>query len=422
MPLSITAPTSARIDEPIAVVVTGAPPGARVDVVAREDDARGRTWTSRATFQADGDAAIDVGAATPVHGDWSTPRPMAFVEAMRPVDAGDRAPLGPFASTVRAPTTLSLAATTRYGDTDARAEVAVSRRVLDADLRVVDAAIDGLDAKLYAPPSTPKGGVVVLLGSGGGRPDETCALLAAHGFAALACAYFGAPGTPPQLRAIDVDVVARAASWLRARPGWSSLKVAAHGRSRGSELALLAAAHGRGVDAVVAVAPSGVPWGGLGPQGPMQDPAWIVDGAPVPYPGQGGPISMPAPVAGAPIALRSTFERLTADAEAVERCTIPIERFAGPVLLVSGTDDAMWPSAPLAEIAVRRRRGLPTEHFVCEGAGHLIVAPYVPTTAHAAMHPVVRAGVAFGGGDVADASANEASWRRTLSFLDEALR
>jgi hypothetical protein len=34
--------------------------------------------------------------------------------------------------------------------------------------------------------------------------------------------------------------------------------------------------------------------------------------------------------------------------------TIPVEKIGGPMLLVSGTDDQVWPTTPLSEIAMER--------------------------------------------------------------------
>ena len=49
------------------------------------------------------------------------------------------------------------------------------------------------------------------------------------------------------------------------------------------------------------------------------------------------------------------------------RATIPVERINGPVLLISGEDDQMWPSRTLAEIAMERLRAhrhpYPDEHI-----------------------------------------------------------
>ena len=51
---------------------------------------------------------------------------------------------------------------------------------------------------------------------------------------------------------------------------------------------------------------------------------------------------------------------------------IPVERINGPVMLISGTDDQVWPATVLSEFAVRRLRAhshpFAVEHLVYEGA------------------------------------------------------
>ena len=60
-----------------------------------------------------------------------------------------------------------------------------------------------------------------------------------------------------------------------------------------------------------------------------------------------------SPEAGRPAAFAPYYLGQLRDSSAVERATIPVEKTRGPILLVSGTDDHMWPSTALADIAMR---------------------------------------------------------------------
>jgi hypothetical protein len=83
---------------------------------------------------------------------------------------------------------------------------------------------------------------------------------------------------------------------------------------------------------------------------------------------------------GEPWAYTPIYLRYLHDARAVEHATIPLENRRGPVLLVSGTGDKMWPSPVLAGIAIRRLEShdfkFPFRHQKYEGAGHAILLAY----------------------------------------------
>ena len=44
--------------------------------------------------------------------------------------------------------------------------------------------------------------------------------------------------------------------------------------------------------------------------------------------------------------LRPAFESSLDDASAAAAAAIPVEKIAGPLMLISGTDDQVWPSVP----------------------------------------------------------------------------
>ena len=102
---------------------------------------------------------------------------------------------------------------------------------------------------------------------------------------------------------------------------------------------------------------------------------------------------------------------------------LPVERINGPVLLISGTDDAVWPSTVLSEFAVRRLRAHAhphaVEHLVYDGAGH-IIGPPVPGISFSithAVHPIIGLDFAFGGSVEKNTAASHDSWARILRFL-----
>jgi dienelactone hydrolase len=251
-------------------------------------------------------------------------------------------------------------------------------------------------------------------------------VLSSHGYSTLALAYFGLPGLPGHLENIPLEYFARAMDWVRRQPDVDGDRIALLGMSRGAELALLLGARFQQIRAVIAVAPSAVVWPGFG-RGIHS--AWSFGGRPLSF--------VPTPtrwfkmrgffrtLAGQPIAFRQIYEAALENREAVERAAIPVERIRGPILLISGNEDEVWPSTQMARMIMERlaANGFAHvhEHLCCEGAGHLFRSPYLPTTVRMTRHPSMPVEVLLGGNAAAHARAQLAAWRRTLQFLQQNL-
>src|SRR3954471_5539693 len=134
----------------------------------------------------------------------------------------------------------------------------------------------------------PHPGVVALSGSGGGVPSWWGSLLAPHGIAVLAAAYFGVEALPSALCEIPVETVVAAGEWLRVRPEVRSGPVGLVGGSKGAELALVAAAAFPDLfGPVAAIAPQSVTWFGFDPTGRdagvSTRSSWTLGGRPLPF-------------------------------------------------------------------------------------------------------------------------------------------
>jgi dienelactone hydrolase len=257
-------------------------------------------------------------------------------------------------------------------------------------------------------------------------------VLARHGFAALALAYFAMESLPPYLHEIPLEYFETAISWLTAQPGVRGEGVGVIGTSRGGELVLLLGATFPAVKAVVAYVPSHVVWRGLAPGVPgvaAPVPSWTLGGEPLQTMRRTRPPMVPpppGPTPGVPFALTPGFLRSLEEPESEARAAIPVERIGGPVLLISGRDDQMWPSTLMAERAAARLAAhdhpYPVEHLAYPGAGHVIYLPSLPTTATAQVHPIDGTLYAYGGSPRATAHASADSWPRVVRFLRESLR
>jgi BAAT / Acyl-CoA thioester hydrolase C terminal len=97
---------------------------------------------------------------------------------------------------------------------------------------------------------------------------------------------------------------------------------------------------------------------------------------------------------------------------------IPVEQTNGPILLVSGGSDGMWPASRMAHQIMERlaahKHPFASRHVHYPNAGHLMRPPGVPTS-------VLDGKFALGGTAAGQASANRAAWLETVAFLQESL-
>jgi hypothetical protein len=194
---------------------------------------RGQEWHSAATFTTASDGTVDLTRDAPVRGSYQQADPMGLVWSMEPetiepasahepasalgpvggqepVDgqkparpADPHSPTNPHGPTdLLGPVLLQLTA-----EIDGIQVAAVRRhrlRIPDG-LSRTDVREDGLVGTFYVLEDGPRPGVLLLGGSEGGMHEGDAALLAAHGFAVLALAYYGLPGVPATLRDIPLE-------------------------------------------------------------------------------------------------------------------------------------------------------------------------------------------------------------------------
>ena len=380
------APNPAKVDEPLVITLKGLSPWQRVTLRARFVDGYDVEWTSRAVFRSDFLGKLDVSRQSPVEGSYTGTDPMGLVWSADGHGAS-------YAISLR-PQPLLITAETE-GKT---AGVEVARNLLTDEIATTDVRERGLYGRFFRPAAGgPSPGVLVLGGSEGGLAPyvmREAALLAGHGFAALALAYFYAGALPYRLAGIPLEYFGGAIRWLKDQPSVLGDRLGVLGTSRGGELSLLLVTHYPELEAVVSYAGSGL----VCPSPAGQEPAWTFRGKPLPR--------IPNP-----------FDIFQARAGQIEKARIPVERIRGPVLLISGDADQVWPATQLSQVAMERlgRPGRPyhDEFRHYPDAGHGIQPPYLPATP----------GTYYYGGDAdGNAAANEDSWRRVLRMLDARLR
>ena len=420
---------SALVDSPVAIGLRGFPPRQPVTVTAVQAFPTSTRWQAHATFISDDHGHVDVAAQVPIAGTYDGVSPMGlFWSAQRLPGAAQAAPDG----SIMWPRFVDLEATSTDGT---RAELTLERRVAGPGVTRESIRAEGVVGTLFLPPDAgPHPSVIVLSGGNGGIDEHRGAILASHGYAALSLGYFNVEGLPRGLVNIPLEYFENALRWMRGQSWLRDEFLAVWGPSRGGELALLLGATFPDINAVVAWVPSGVIFWPLGlsePGDTAPQAAWTYRGKPLPYLQEDNAEADALPVAepGRPVAYTPFYLGCLRDTRAVERATIPVERTRGPILLVSGTDDQMWPSSALADIAMRRLEAhdfaFPFRHLRYAGAGHTILVPYGPLTVRATGLPVEGfAGYlcSQGGTPRADAEAGIDAWRTLLGFLEDSSR
>jgi dienelactone hydrolase/uncharacterized protein (DUF2141 family) len=281
----------------------------------------------------------------------------------------------------------------------------------------------GLYGELYVAAGARKAPALVLIGGSEGGIDGVSRLAAdfsKHGYAALALAYWAEPGLPKTLEGVPLEYFDQATAWLKARPEVDPKAIGAIGISRGSEAVLLLASRNSDIRAVGAFAPSSIVWQGLNFENPMaMKAAWTLGGKDVPF-------AMPVGSAYQPNGpLKQMFSLALGEADKRPETAIPVEKIKGPILLISGKDDGLWPSEDFAQrIEARlkaKRFAHPVVHLSYEGAGHAVFAgdPASPGLVARAKAP---ANAYLGGDGPSDARAWADDWPRTLAFFDKYLK
>ncbi|HVV36994.1 MAG TPA: acyl-CoA thioester hydrolase/BAAT C-terminal domain-containing protein [Acidimicrobiales bacterium] len=267
----------------------------------------------------------------------------------------------------------------------------------------------------YFASTAPAPGILLLGGSEGGLSHDVARTARAFrraGFSVLQLAYFGAPHEPSKLERVPLETFDRGLDWLRRQPAVLPDRVALVGHSKGAEAALLEAARRPDVvRAVVAAAPSSVVWKGIDWGFPLNpDSSWSANGKPVPA----LPYALWRPWKPIGSVYRDGLRRLGEH----RKSEIAVERIAGPVLLLCGDRDALWPSCPMSR-ALRSRAeqrgktGVSVIEF--KTAGHLLFGPRVPPQ-DPALHNRWT-----GGSATANNQARAKGWSLVVAFLRQNL-
>ena len=259
-------------------------------------------------------------------------------------------------------------------------------------------------------PAPARGPAILLLGGSEGAlasgTSRIAQALLAKGYSVLHLSYFRAPGQSQALVRIPLELFDDSLAWLARQPEVDRKRMAVVGGSKGAEAALLVATRNRAVKATVAGMPSSVIWPGFAwSGGPVEGSTWTRRGKDVSALAYGQFEG----------AIASIYTNGLKSLSAHPGTAIQIERATGPVLLVCGEQDTLWPACPMAR-QLQARAPSRVKVLAYDDAGHAVFG--LPPQSQSAPPGLA----ALGGSASGNARARADGWPRVLAFLHAALR
>ncbi len=227
----------------------------------------------------------------------------------------------------------------------------------------------------YSEASPNKLVIMAVGGSDGGKPDHLATPLFDEGYSVLSLAYFKTEGTPEYLDMIPLEYFDEPIAWLENNEKTRGAGIVIVGESKGAELALLLASTKPQIKGVVVIAPSSVVWQGIPKTFWPPRSSWSLGGRPVPF------VPYDFSKGFNPNDCLSMYKQSLAQREAVQKAIIEVEKINGPILLLSGAQDCLWPSSEMGDMICRRlvQKGFPYryEHMKYADAGHTLDENYM---------------------------------------------
>jgi dienelactone hydrolase len=204
----------------------------------------------------------------------------------------------------------------------------------DATYSIEEVSYKNLVAELYLPKSNKPVPVVIAFGGsegGIGTGKANGEMIAPHGVAVLALAYFDAPGISKTLDQIPLEYFLDAIDYVATHKRINVNRIGVVAGSRGSEAAFLMASLDKRIKSVVVTTPSKVAWYGM----TKARSAWTYQNKDIPALSLG--LSKEAK-------LVDRFSVALNDEKKSNEAQFNFEEINGPILLISAEHDQVWPS------------------------------------------------------------------------------
>ncbi|XP_010643940.1 putative acyl-coenzyme A thioesterase 6, partial [Fukomys damarensis] len=265
-------------------------------------------------------------------------------------------------------------------------------------------------ATLFLPPG--KGrfpGIIDLFGSGGGLCEYRASLLAGHGFAVLALAYFRYEDLPEYLSDLHLEYFEEAVGFMLQHPKVKGPTIGLLGFSKGGDLCLSMASFLKGITATVLIN------------------ACVANTlVPLHYK------DMTIPDLHSDLQKQKITESGLLNMvdiwnnpleEPNRQSLIPLEKAQGPFLFIVGMDDHNWKSGFYANIAsewLQAHGKYKPQIIRYPKTGHCIDPPYFPPS-RVSVHALLGKAIFYGGDPKAHSRAQVDAWQQIQTFFQKHL-
>ncbi|KAF7483599.1 hypothetical protein GHT09_004935 [Marmota monax] len=395
-------------DEPLHITVQGLAPRQQVTLRASLRDEKGALFRAHARYRADARGELDLARTPALGGSFAGLEPMGLIWAMKP----DK-PLGRLVKRdVQTPFVVELEVLDGHEPDAGRllARALHKRHFLPPGVRRVRVRAGQVRATLFLPPGEgPFPGIIDLFGSGGGLCEYRASLLAGHGFAVLALAYFRFEDLPEYLSDMRLEYFEEAVDFMLQHPKVKGPNVGLLGFSKGGDLCLSMASFLKGITATVLINACVA-----NTIAPLHYKDMII-------PDLGNELSNKKITESGLLNLVDIWKNPLEEHN--HRSLIPLEKAQGPFLFIVGLDDHNWKSEFYAHIASERLqahgKNKPQIIFYPK-TGHCIDPPYFPPSA-ASVHAILGEAVFYGGEPRAHSRAQEDAWQQIQIFFQKYL-
>jgi acyl-coenzyme A thioesterase 1/2/4 len=390
-------PQTGMLTDKYTIKANGFSPGSKVRLSSELVDESGIKWIAHGEFVADAAGEVNVDDAPSEKGTFSGLNPGGLFWSMRPEAGTSRDFMinGDNKNHMRGqPNFDPLAAQTitlrAHNDAEGNAATDVTlKRLADGveSFPVSEGHLRGI-AFRQKDRSKSRGAIMSLTGSGGGVEMSYAPALAAEGYDVFSLAYFAYEGVSDFLFNIPLEYFEEGFEWMMREFG--AKKMAVQGASRGGELsAILAAYLPHYVSGAIPIVPMYAASSGWNHVTGETGPSWTYKGKEIPYAKTLDTLSMEEMKKlgdelpnGYPCG-PSYYEDMNQDYVRKD-CTIPVERAAGAILMISAEEDQMWPCTWGSNMMIDRLRTKGFQHaykhLALRETGHWTPLPNTVTT------------------------------------------